>query len=599
MHDTENVIVELNCTFLEEYQWLEAVADISKVQDAYWETELPTKEEIQNNIKKAPNLAIFRFNVLGDGCGENANRDNPCDCEKPPHTGISTCYKVVFSGYPDDGVRVSFSRGVGREQFSDVRLSYEEDGKKIPVGANVFLGVKMALKEYLQKLNPVSIDWEATTRSTFGVGTIKRTLMVDRNVRDSIYNIWSAKNLFPNKFVGIQGYWIKREIYNNVFVPMGFPEVPNTVTYMITDKSGNRIQKTESLKEDSSASAKIAAMKQMNNQIEKMSNWYNKIRRFRINLKSENEKTRREDYEGSRRKETADLGLERSKTEKFNPDKLKIDDVVKFKSAIGVNFYINAIIKSFHAKRYDSKLYVEVQFQSDPSTNKFDGEIKQLPVDEFVFVKSFENDIKYYKNLLFEKSKEHNVRTGDKIIFNAKAPNTENKLLGSIQKLFLYRNVDGSANLKAKVLWDDHAKSVLKNKQNNLFFISDLEKVDPQTELNIKNAQRHYGIRKRIDKNKRRLSAIKLRNDLEARNFDLKIGDKVKVVSGMYNGKVGKILLFQKSNSGLIVQLASPEIPNFRVKAEYLEKIPEDISMTGNTPASANENTFAKWLSRK
>lgn len=595
LHDINNIIVEINQSELNHFLWLETVSDISKIQDAYWEDELPTQEEIRKNIKKAPTFAIYRFNVLGDGCGENSNPRDPCNCEKPPHIGISTCYKVVFSGRPEDGVKVSFSRGIGNNKFSDVRLSYDENGRITPVGANVFIGVKKAFQEYIEKLNPVSIDWESVSRDTFAVsqsfGNNK-----NKNVRDNIYNFWSAKNLFPNKFVGIQGFWLKRDIYDKQLVPLGFPEIPDTVTYMITDKFGNRIQKTESVKEDSSASVKKAALDSMNKQIiQKLSNWQKLLNDFKINLKSENERTRRQDLEQKIKEKTSLLGYKRAKEEEYNPAKIQVNDIVKIKTASGIDFFMNAIVRNFYANAHEKQLYAEIQLQSNPSSNKFEGEFRKILVKELTVTKSFENDIKYYKNLLFEKIKEHNLDIGDKVVSNFKSPNVLSQLLGVVQKLFLHKNLDGSISLKVKVLWDDHAASMLRNRQNNLVFASVLEKIDPRSELMIKTKQRDFGIQQRIEKNKKRKSLVKTQNDAEAENFGLKIGDRVKITSGIYAGKTGEISLFQKSSTGLIVHVASADIPNIRVRAKYVEKI-DGISVGGDAPTSANENAFYKWL---
>ena len=53
--------------------------------------------------------------------------------------------------------------------------------------------------------------------------------------------------------------------------------------------------------------------------------------------------------------------------------------------------------------------------------------------------------------------------------------------------------------------------------------------------------------------------------------------------------------MFQKSSTGLIVHVASADIPNIRVRAKYVEKI-DGISVSGDAPTSANENAFYKWL---
>lgn len=568
----------------EDIIWLESVADISKVMDTHWEDQLPTKKEIESGKKSSPIHAIFRFNVIGDGCADDSNVDDPCNCETV--NGISTCYKVAFTGRPEDGVTVSFARG---DEIQDIRASYIENGKRTLVGANVFTGVKMALEQYMKALDPISVQWNISTAVDASRGA----------VRDKTYNTWFSKNLFPHKLIGIQGYWVKREVYDNEFVPNGFPKVPETVTYTITDKEGERITKTESLNEDSSAALKIAAMKQMNEKIKLISGWNNKLEKFKKKILSKNKQARDENRDEKFKDEKRRIGFERSKDARLNPDHFNIDDYVKLKKSNDVEFFFHGIIKSFHGTRGDNKLYAEVQFQSEPRKSNFDGKIEIVDVKDLKSSKNHGNEIKDYIRIISEKSKEYNLRVGDKIIFNDKSFDISQKLLGSIQKLLLSRNLDGSIGMKANILWDDHAKSILKNKQKNLVNASFLRKTDPQEELEIKTSQRDLGIQKRIQKNTNRTSANKIQNDMEASNFGLNIGDEVEVTSGMHKGKTGKILLFLKSQSGLIAQVASINMPNFKIKVEYLKKKSEDISMAGTSIATSNECTFIGWLTKK
>lgn len=576
---------DLDHRIAEDIIWLESVSDISKVMDTHWEDPLPTKKEIESGKESSPMHAIFRFNVIGDGCTDNSNVDDPCDCETV--NGISTCYKVVFDGHPEDGVKVSFTRG---NEIRDIRAIYVKNGQRTLVGANVFTGVQMALKEYMKALDPISIQWVISAAIDSSRGEL----------RDNVYNTWFSKNLFPHKLVGIQGYWVKREIYDSEFVSNGFPKVPEIVTYTITDKnSGEKITKTESLKEDSSPSIKIAAMKQMNEKIKLISGWNNKLEKFKKKILSKNKQSRDENRDEKFKDEKRRIGFEKSKDARLNPDHFNIDDYVKLKKSNDVEFFFHGIIKSFHGTRGDNKLYAEVQFQSEPSKLNFDGKIEIVNVKDLSLSKNHGNEIKDYIRILSEKSKEYNLRVGDKITSNAKSFDVSQKLLGSIQKLLLFRNLDGSIGMKANILWDDHAKSILKNKQKNLVNASLLRKTDPQEELEIKTSQRDLGIQKRIQKNTNRTSANKIQNDMEASNFGLNIGDEVEVTSGTHKGKTGKILLFSKSQSGLIAQVAPINMPNFKIKVEYLKKKSEDISVTGTSIATSNECTFIGWLTKK
>ncbi len=590
---------------LDEALHLETVADISKVYDYHWEDPLPSKEEIASGKKASPPHAIFRFNVAGDGCGDESNPNDPCQCHDFPTSDVKTCYKVSFDGYPEDGVSISFTRG---DEFIDARLTYtDETGNIVPVGANVFAGIKMALKQYMDNLNPVSIEWKSMPRTSLGLGTAIRTseeikkLNLNRAwVRENVYNIWSAKNMFPDKFIlvpnasGISS-WIKRDVYDDYFVPKGFPPIPKEVTYTITDKFGNNVQKTSVLSSESSVSAKVVAMKQMSDKIKQIENLKNTLETFKKDNKEKNKETRKNKYESKLRGEKISLGKEKSSDLSYNPDRFVVGDLVKLKNAVGVDFFLAGKILSLHMREFDDKLSAEIQFQSKPTNQNFDGKIESVPVKQLKKIENISSDIKNYFTMLADYKQKYKFNIGDKIIYEIDPKDNLKKLLGKINDLFLYRNLDGTIDLKAHIMWDDHARSVLRNNTKKPIDVYNLRAIDKKETEEIFASQRQHGIEKRITKNLKRISPVKIGNEQEAQKMGFSIGDEVDVISGMHKGKKGKILLFKKDPTGLSAQVAPVNMPNFWVKLHLLNKKDSDLSISGSSPATF-ENRLLNWI---
>jgi primosomal replication protein N len=150
--------------------------------------------------------ATFYFNVEGDDCEDVDDRN-----KKPG------CYKVIISGSDNDpsyGVSVAFYRA---NSTSDVRGGF---------GPKVFDAVRKAIYDYIQKRNPAALNWSPVQRSSAPQPGKANT----PQARQSAYEIWSVKALWPEKYVSFrENNWLRRDIYDKMFVPKGFPKVPEVL----------------------------------------------------------------------------------------------------------------------------------------------------------------------------------------------------------------------------------------------------------------------------------------------------------------------------------------------------------------------------------
>jgi hypothetical protein len=141
----------------------------------------------------------FGFNVEGDeeGLRENQRR-----------------YMVAFGGLPNTSI--SFSR---EGSYGDHRGGF---------GTKVFDGVFYAIWEFIKKNNPRSISWSPIQRTSANPVKGKIT---NPAAREKAYEIFSIKSLFPDYYVSTQpNQWISRSVYDNEYVPKGYPAIPEGLT---------------------------------------------------------------------------------------------------------------------------------------------------------------------------------------------------------------------------------------------------------------------------------------------------------------------------------------------------------------------------------
>lgn len=221
----------------------------------------------------------FYFNVDGD------------DCSK-----CGGCYpeskKRVYSVKIDkeyDGITISFYR------------CYSTSGSNQGVFTDVINGVLYAISQYVLKHRPTSLKWSAVSKGEFAV---------NRQARASIYDKWSIRHLFPDKYVKAGGKWVRRDVYDSQYVRVqNKPAVPDWV------------------KEDSSPGEKKRAMEEMwQKELERMTP---ERRKQVLDSIAASEREEKEENEKARR--LLDILKSKRESEESNPNRIKTGDAVYWK----------------------------------------------------------------------------------------------------------------------------------------------------------------------------------------------------------------------------------------------------------------------------
>lgn len=240
-------------------------------QDGVWEPPL-----------NRPGSHTYYFNVPGDDCSDTNTSGMPC-------------YKVVVSG-GEDNVSISFKRGSG---------GYNDEGRG--VGKLVMMGVLHGLAEAIEAIKPKQIAWSAVQKTKPNPVTGK---IENAEARASVYDKWAIRNLFPDKYIGGDGRWIRSDIYNQDYVPKGYPPVPENVTA------------------DSSAAEKTAVIEQIR---EKIKGNQEQITRAEREIEEERERRRNaERLEREReRRELRERWLQQAIADpQRNPNGIAVGDLV-------------------------------------------------------------------------------------------------------------------------------------------------------------------------------------------------------------------------------------------------------------------------------
>lgn len=192
--------------------------------------------------------STYYFNVPGDDCSDT-------------NTGGMPCYKVTVSGN-EEAVSISFKRGSG---------GYNDEHRG--VGKLVMMGVLHGIAEAIEKIKPKQIAWSAVSKTKPNPVTGR---IENAEARASVYDKWAVRNLFPDKYIGGDGRWIRADVYNQDYVPKGYPPVPENITA------------------DSSAAEKTNAIEQIR---EKTKQNQEQIARAERELEEERERRRRAEHE--------------------------------------------------------------------------------------------------------------------------------------------------------------------------------------------------------------------------------------------------------------------------------------------------------------
>ena len=235
-----------------------------------------------------PGDHTFYFNVPGDDCGPN----------RP-------CYKVSISN--GDNANISFKRTEG---------SFEDENRG--VGTDVMMGVLKGIGEYIETVHPRSLSWSAIEKTSARETGPNAGRIVNPEARAHVYDAWAVRNLFPHMYIGAkEGRWVRTDIYNNEYVPRGYPPIPEGVTA------------------DSNAGVKRKALEQMRTQAEESSERIRQAEEAVRRQEQERREREREERERIRREREAEE--ERVRQERIqqavndpeqNPEHFQVGDIV-------------------------------------------------------------------------------------------------------------------------------------------------------------------------------------------------------------------------------------------------------------------------------
>lgn len=498
--------------------------------------------------------STYRFNVSGDGC-------DTCPCTQGTD-GVGRCYSLEITDYGGDrGVSIAFYRG---GSTSDMRKN---------VGMDVFKGVLKGLSEYISAHKPASIRWSAVRKSS--VNPLTRTI-VNPEARAHVYEGWAVRHLFPEKYVGMQGKWIRRDIYDKEYVSTGYPPVPEGLTD--ASNPGEKKQALESMKEKAQANQAEIQRREIERQ------------EAESRRQQEEENRRREEIR-RQREEAQQRRLERLRQELEDPEKnpngIQLDDVVYLQNPDDYNDYdyanrVGKVIQFMHGDRYEGdsdNLSAQVQWSSSEDENVFDGGTRWFHVTrlkketpEGKAEREKRRQEKLEVALSDPEKNPNGVREGDDIITHmADNPHSsQHGLLGKIKKITLNRY-----GIAAYVDWDDHAKEVLGYRHDSAINgLGYLKKATPEEIQRTRQARRQFDIDQEIELNRQRHSrprgpeiepADESLINHPGNPLHLKPGDHI-----IYNGYVTRRRYGSDSNGhkGYIVSIRQNHWDENRIEAE-------------------------------
>jgi hypothetical protein len=164
--------------------------------EAIYEMTAAEVESLRPKDGKWIQYDTYVFNVEGDNCG---TKDQPC-------------YSIIIS----DKGSVTFKRN---GEYKDNNAGF---------GPRVFEAVHYAIWEFIKKNKPIKLDWAASLKTSIN----KRTGKIENpEARGKAYEIFAFKSLFPDLYISLrQNLWLRRDIYENDYVAIGYPAIPENIT---------------------------------------------------------------------------------------------------------------------------------------------------------------------------------------------------------------------------------------------------------------------------------------------------------------------------------------------------------------------------------
>ncbi len=152
--------------------------ELSRPKNGHWMTPVHSKNDFYE----------YQFDVEGEDCGEER------------------CYYVEIDA-SDNTAEISFAHA----------HTHYADRPNSGAGLGVMGGVIFAIKEWLSHHSPEYIEWFPNMGSA-GANPMSRA---------NVYAKWAARNLFPKYLPKDDTMWIRRDIYEQKYVPRGYPAPPD------------------------------------------------------------------------------------------------------------------------------------------------------------------------------------------------------------------------------------------------------------------------------------------------------------------------------------------------------------------------------------
>jgi len=418
---------------------------------------------------------VYRFNVSGDSCG-SPNRP---------------CYQVNVSGSAENGVSISFSR--------DGSYSDEHRG----VGMEVFRGVLKGLGEYITSQKPVSLTWSAVTKSVPHPVTGKIT---NPEARAHVYEAWALRHLFPDKYVGMDGKWIRRDVYDNDYVTKGFPPVPEMD---LSNPGSKRKAHEEMVKKAHENRAEIHRLEREREEAEE--------RRQREERAAREAEQRRQREEAEARRQ--EMLQQHIQDETKNPEGIREDDVVYIVDPNSGEWGLeNKVGKvegfQFGNYRYSSSdesepLHAVVRFSTDEESTSFDGRREYIAVSRLKKEtpqsrtdRERRRQERIQQALADPEKNPHGIQQGDEIIsWMPESPGSkQNGLMGKVREI----DVDRGSSVSAKVDWNEESIAALTSERYNRHpnemsvNVTSLRKATPEQVAEIKRIMREHEVEERV-----------------------------------------------------------------------------------------------------
>jgi hypothetical protein len=379
------------------------------------------------------------------------------------------------------------------------RCSYADTHKG--VGMEVFKGVLKALSEYITAKKPAKLYWSAVSKSVPNPVSGK---ISNPEARAHVYEAWAVRHLFPEKYIGMDGQWLRRDIYDKEWVPNGYPPVP------------------EDLKDSSPPGEKRRVLEDLQEKTRRNRTEIARRERERAEAeerRQQEEEERRREQIRRQREEARLRRLERIQQELQDPEKnpqgIQLDDVVYLKDPDDYDDFdyanrIGKVIQFMHGDRYEGDsdtLSAQISWPSDDQDTDFSGGTKWFPVARLK-KETPEGKAERERAFLAKKAaaiadpeqNPNGVQEGDDVITSMNDPHSPHHgMLGKLKEIILTRY-----GIKGFVDWDDTAKEVFGRRHDWPTNIDFLKKATPEIIRQVRQARREADINKEVERGRER-----------------------------------------------------------------------------------------------